>query len=968
MAMIEIAPYSAPMLHGSPVEAAQAVLQILRLHARANTPFALLQAGKVEEALEQMQHFEPPERLRWYLLLLWHAADQPETAQSLLNALQRDEAVRCAVKASYRAAPLTLWLWLQLPLPMREALDWLWQLWIAKEVDPFLEAIDPNRDTDALQRLLAACREDLNRALRLANWLIEREVEPWASEWIAHVIMLARQEEPSSNPFLGKLLDNLVWHRRFVDALQLVEAFSDQDDGAQEYLRACLAYAQGDMQAVEAALEALGQPQALVGNPRRRRYLIRAMAHTGRVQEAFAYAQQSRWELFAQSHILELVRELCRAGSVAEHWTLILQQAQAGGASLQRAILSTLLDYGDLALAERWIAACELEIEDEHRIQLAKLHFQCGDIASGQACLDTLKSPEILAFSAPDLVQPLLQRGERALASALLQRGWNMLYPQLIEDKDFRKSYIFDIFDYVRAWFALGDVAQAQAVLAEGLAAVDVPANRELLDTLSAALFALIREGHLEPASQAARLLPEAQQEEILAELVEAHYQRGEVAAARDRLLQLADFYQRKFQTHSHGVWLHSFLYLVSLARRFDDETTARAILDLLKALLDVQPSLWQERWGLSYYLAAGAYAEAYAVWQQLDGLQRQLSLTDDAVVQMLIAILGEAETVEQLVRYIQGFVQEGGTPPCVGWRVLSLAGCQAFLSALLQMPFDESLRARLFQPLLAEAIYSIREDSKDWQRRAPCLDWLTQVLPRSDAFHEVWLRLAELYLHGGETEKALAIAETLRSRADPEWLGDLASLYLAAGREAMAQAIAEQLPPAQRLETLLDCACALQKRGDRAGATRWAQQILQQAAQQEPEACLWVVRDALDMMHGQAGVAFLEGYLLWAAHCLQPLVRTRLAALYAELGEPDRALAIAQELPSDAPNLLHTVSKALLQAGFLDAVHRLLPCLCETAEGTLLALGLLIRAYPESAAAIVQLAISPGVRSERMD
>ncbi|MCS7066817.1 MAG: hypothetical protein NZL85_11180, partial [Fimbriimonadales bacterium] len=614
--MIEIAPYLAPLLHGSPVEAAQAVLQVLRLHAHTDTPYALLQAGKVEEAPEQMQHLEPPERLRGYLLLLWCVADQPETAQSLLNALQRDEAVRCAVKASYRAAPLTLWLWLRLPLPMREALDWLWQLWMAQAINPFLEAIDPNRDTDALQRLLAACREDLNRALRLANWLIEREAEPWASEWIAHVIGLARQEEPSSNPFLGKLLDNLVKRRRFVDALQLVEAFSNHD-GAREYVRACLAYAQGDMQAVEAALEALGQLQALAGNPCHHQYLMRALAHTGRVQEAFAYAQQSRWEPFGQSHIRTLVEELCWAGRVAEHWALILQQAQAGGANLQRAILNTLLDYGDLALAERWIAACELEIEDEHRIRLAKLHFQRGDIASGQAYLNALELPEILAFSAPDLVQPLLQRGERALASALLQRGWNMLYPQLIEEKDFRKSYIFDIFDYVRAWFAFGDAAQA--VLAEGLAAVDVPANSELLDTLSEALVALIQEGHLEPASQAARLLPEARQEEILTELAEAHYRRGEVATARDRLLQLADFYQRKFQTRSHGVWLHSLLYLVSLARRFDDETTARAILDLFKALLDVQPSLWQERWGLSYYLAAGAYAEAYAVWQQLD-------------------------------------------------------------------------------------------------------------------------------------------------------------------------------------------------------------------------------------------------------------------------------------------------------------------------------------------------------------
>ncbi|MEN3001983.1 MAG: hypothetical protein ABDI19_09110 [Armatimonadota bacterium] len=100
MAMIEIAPYLAPILHGSPVEAAQAVLQILRLHAHTDTPYALLQAGKVEEALEQMQHFEPPERLRWYLLLLWCAADQPKMAQSLLHALQRDEAVRCAVKAN----------------------------------------------------------------------------------------------------------------------------------------------------------------------------------------------------------------------------------------------------------------------------------------------------------------------------------------------------------------------------------------------------------------------------------------------------------------------------------------------------------------------------------------------------------------------------------------------------------------------------------------------------------------------------------------------------------------------------------------------------------------------------------------------------------------------------------------------------------------------------------------------------
>ncbi|MEN3001982.1 MAG: hypothetical protein ABDI19_09105 [Armatimonadota bacterium] len=861
---------------------------------------------------------------------------------------------------------------------MREALDWLWQLWMEREID-LSEAIDPSRDADALQRLLVACKEDLNRALRLAKWLLDHEVEPWASEWVAHVIVLANQKKPYSSAFLEELrdslvleglLDNLVKRRRFVDALQLVEALLDQDDGAREYLRACLAYAQGDMQAVEAALEALRQPQALVGNPRRRQYLMRAMARTGRVQEAFAYAQQSRWEPFVQSHICTLVEELCWTGSVAEHWALILQQAQAGGADFRRELLDTLLYHGDLALAERWIAACGLEIEDWQRIQLAKLHFRRGDIASGQACLDTLKSPKTLAFFAPNLVQPLLQRGERDIASALLQRGWNTLYPQLIRDVCDFLEYVHA---YVRVWFALGDVAQAQAVLAEGLAAVDAPADDRLLHILNTALDSLIQEGHLEPASQAAMLLPEAQQEEILTELVEAYYRRGEVSTARDRLLQLADFYQRKFQTDSDKLRLiDSLLHLESLARQFGDETTARAILDLFKALLDAHPSVWQEDedlryYLLRYYLAVGAYAEAYAVWQQLDKLEYEPFNEEE--LQMLVAVLGEAQTIEQLVHYAQEFAQEGRElSPSRFWCVLSPAGCQAFLSALLQMPADESLRARLFWALLIGELDDIREGDEAWQRLVLCLDWLTQVLPRSDAFHEVWLRLAELYLHGGETEKALAIAETLRSRADPEQLSESACLYVTAGHEATAQAIVEQLPPAQRVETLLECARVLQERGDLAGAMRWAQQILQQAAQQEPEACLWVVRGALDVMGGQAGVAFLEGYLLWTAHCLQPLVRSRLAVLYAELGEPDRALAIAQELPLDAPNLLHIVSEALLQAGAHDAVRKLLPRLCETAEGAVSALDLLIRAYPESAAAIVQLAISSGVRSEGMD
>ncbi|MCS7272752.1 MAG: hypothetical protein NZ550_01210 [Fimbriimonadales bacterium] len=75
------------------------------------------------------------------------------------------------------------------------------------------------------------------------------------------------------------------------------------------------------------------------------------------------------------------------------------------------------------------------------------------------------------------------------------------------------------------------------------------------------------------------------------------------------------------------------------------------------------------------------------------------------------------------------------------------------------------------------------------------------------------------------------------------------------------------------------------------------------------------------------------------------------------DLGEPERALKLAIELPPDEFHLLYQVGEALLKAGHLRHMRALLLRLCETSAGIQSALKLLAFAYPESAAEVLKTA-----------
>jgi hypothetical protein len=72
------------------------VLNAIERHRRTSYPLALLRAGQVEQALEQVQHIGSYNRFSEYLLLLWEAeSTNPEICPQILNALNADQSLRC---------------------------------------------------------------------------------------------------------------------------------------------------------------------------------------------------------------------------------------------------------------------------------------------------------------------------------------------------------------------------------------------------------------------------------------------------------------------------------------------------------------------------------------------------------------------------------------------------------------------------------------------------------------------------------------------------------------------------------------------------------------------------------------------------------------------------------------------------------------------------------------------------------
>lgn len=940
------------LLNGSPAEAAEAIRQLWSLHARATSPLARLRAGGVESALERLHALEPASRLRWYLLMLWCSANDPETTQRLLDALRHDNSLLCELKEPYLPDSLALWMGAHLPPPLHHAVEELWQA--AGKVSPveLTKAVKSPSDLQALLPALARYWDNLEGACTVAHFFLSHRFEPYASEWAARAVALLRQ---TTNPREAyKLLTALIDTQHYALAAPIVDIAAQYEHACAstlEYARVCIAHAQGDTEAMERALN------RLLDFSREATYRVpagaaRALTHIGRLNEALQLVAQARNSRVASRLCEAIAEELCALNAPEMHWRQ-LQAQVAHDKHEQVWILGKILCAGNADAALHWLKACSLEPEGYHRTLLACALIKAGRLEQGETYLDSVDA-EGFCWSGYEVARAFIEAGALERAHPFLQRCWKWLCQQPLSSRA-RLKYAHE---YASLWLQLGEVAIAQAVLEEGMALADALNSATLEELCKDVMFQLVAVGHLDAAYRGLNLLPDEKQPELLYDLAKAHYQRGETALAQERLRLFAEAVQSDPKLPAPAARLSELLNGVLLARRYGDQRTAEAILALAQSIVASEPSVLQSDIGLRYLLLTEDYQRAYEVWQQLS---KDLPMyADDAVAfgRMLVAVLGESGAVSQLVDETLRLARERMfvfIPDA--WHALPDTGRQAYLEQLMQqLPDDERIHGLVLKSLAESVEIWAVESAPFWEQVAQQLLQLIQQLPATKEYYKARIPLARALLRAGMRAQAAELVFPVPEGVEPFTQIDAAEVLALAGRFEQVETIANGLSPEFHAEVYAFVAEFLTDSSDDAGATYWAQRALEQALQQDPNTCVRFAGWALHNLHGREGIACIERLLPWIPHCLQNPARARLAALYADLGEPDRALALALELSPDEPHLLYQVGEAFLKAGHQRHVRALLPRLCETSTGILSALKLLALAHPESAAEVLQI------------
>ncbi|MCS7208805.1 MAG: hypothetical protein NZ874_04455 [Fimbriimonadales bacterium] len=940
------------LVSGSPAEAAEAIWQLWNQHAHATSPLARLRTEGVESALERLRTLEPKSRLRWYLLMLWRSADDSETAQRLLDALRRDSGLLCELREPYLPDSLELWIWAHLPPPLYRAVEALWQAAGGLSPTALTSAIKSPNDLQAILPALARYWDNLEDACTVARFLLSRRFEPYASEWAERAVTLLRQTPNPSEAY--HLLTALIDAQQYALAAQIVDIAAQYEQACAstlEYARVCIAHAQGDIEAMERALaQLLALSQGAIY--RAPIEAARALTRIGRLHEALQLAAQAHGSRVVSRLRTEIARELCALHAPETHWSQ-LQAQVAHDRRNQLWILDTILRAGDADAALRWLKACSLEPEGYHRTLLACVLIKAGKLEQGETYLDCVDT-EGFCWSGGEVARALIEAGASERARNLLQRCWEWLCQQPLRSQT-RLDYTHE---YASLWLQLNEIAIAQAVLEEGMALADAPNTVALEELCKDVLFQLVEAGHLDAAYRGLTLLPDTKQPDLLLDIAKAHYQRGEIALAQERLRQFVEMTQSDSRRESPTAQLTKLLDGALLARQHGDQHTTEAILALARSIVDSEPSVLEHNAGLNHLLLSEDYQRAYDVWQRLGKHFPACVVDAVALGRTLVAVLGELGAVSQLVDETLRLAREkmfDFIPDA--WHTLSDAGRQAYLEQVMQqLPDDEHTRGLVLKSLAESVKFWATEDMPFWEQVAQQLLQLIQRLPATKEYYEARIYLARALLCAGMRAHAAELVFPVPEGVEPFTRINAAEVLALAGRFEQVEMIASRLSPELRVDVYASVADFLTDNGDYAGATRWAQRALEQALQQDPDTCLRFAGLALNNLHGHEGITCIERLLAWIPHCLQSLARARLATLHAELSEPDRALALALELPPDETHLLYRVGEALLKAGYLRHVRALLPRLCETSTGILSALKLLALAHPESAAEVLQM------------
>jgi hypothetical protein len=934
------------------------VLNAIERHRRTSYPLALLRAGQVEQALEQVQHIGSYNRFSEYLLLLWEAeSTNPEICPQILNALNADQSLRCDAPHDSDS----LWLWLHLKPQTRAQIKWFDIRRLQEVISIYFFTLTV--DETIAEGLLELFPNNLMILDGLANYWLRLNQPARAQALYQRILSVLKSADvvpKISSIFFTNSVKNLLALGQIADAeaiLNLAEQCPEVNRWSILAMRALCAAQRGDEQTVEALLDMLNEWQP-VNNLKR-------------LEEALP--------VFARLHQVERIqRELARMGERIPYWLWILFAALGRERDYDTA--QTLLEsFSSDSLPRLWTAFCEGLIEGGHLeeaeqlIATQSIAEEClwlynnlieqwlrrGNSERALHWLSMIHSDYYLIQSLPIYILIAWHAGMSETVATLAQQAlelWQQaVHGTILEPSVDAMEWQEMGFRLASALVQIGHDAEARQVLAEAFLRARQLWGDEAVAWRIALANIAAHAGRLQDALELVQEIPSEKWHylwesviwhTIVQQSLETRQREWGVAAIR----LATDHWRAGYQQAPRLNFFIEGCRLLRYALELGDRHHAEQIWQMLMASVESE-RLSASAVPLAELIEAAIrlerYDDAYALWQKTDTwVDREL------LYRMWAAVLGETQ-IPALVRQRLHSLAEQRDIAFANFELLQWAGV-----------FPDHIWLELAQELIPQISneearqYFIRMLGNFVIKSVPVRRQLLIQLGHNPEWQPFKEHIAAALASLGDIESASAISG---GELDGETISSFAEYLLTQERYREAvewvQRITHSLT--KRLSHQIRIVHQAISHEDIALALPLAQQLLfDEAALWEAigeSECQWMRARLVKALDVPECLPLLYRFLVIAPYCEQPVVFAQIALLHAKRGEFEEALHWAFQVPFEQHHLLRATAEVLLRAAATDAAVQLLEHICQTPEGADAALYLLAETFPEQIKHIVQ-------------